>query len=154
MTIRGNFVAEEGAIYPPDIDTGYNVVLRKDCYVGHGVKIWSNSVIDSMADIGCNTRIHCNCYIAQCCQVGNNVFIGPGTQLLNDKYPVRTDPEAWEPVIVKDDAVIGGGVTILPGVTIGEGALIGGGAVVTKDVPTGEVWAGNPARKIGTREQG
>jgi len=154
MTIRGNFVAEEGAIYSPDIDTGYNVVLRKSCCIGPGVQIWSNTVIDSEALISGDTKIHCNCYVAQRCKVGRGVFIGPGTQLLNDKYPVRTDPAAWEPVIVMDDVVIGGGVTVLPGVTIGEGALIGGGSVVTKDVPPGQVWAGNPAKQIGTRKQG
>jgi len=33
----------------------------------------------------------------------------------------------------------------LPGVIIGEGALIGAGSVVTKNVPDGEVWVGNPA---------
>lgn len=41
---------------------------------------------------------------------------------------------------------------ICPGVTIGDGAIIGAGAVVTHDVPPWEVWAGNPARKIGARE--
>ena len=35
---------------------------------------------------------------------------------------------------------------ILPGLTIGEGAMIGAGSVVTKDVPAGELWIGNPAR--------
>jgi UDP-2-acetamido-3-amino-2,3-dideoxy-glucuronate N-acetyltransferase len=92
--------------------------------------------------------IHCNCYVAQLCVVEDGAFIGPGTQLLNDRYPVRRDPTVWEPVTIKCGARIGGGVTILPGVTVGEDALIGGGAVVTKDVPAGEVWVGNPARRL------
>jgi galactoside O-acetyltransferase len=43
-------------------------------------------------------------------------------------------------------AFIGAGAIILPGVAIGEGAVIGAGSVVTKNVPSGEVWVGNPAR--------
>lgn len=35
-----------------------------------------------------------------------------------------------------------------PYITIGDGARIGAGAVVVKDVPAGEVWAGNPAAKL------
>lgn len=150
MPIRGNFIAEEGVTYGDNLDTGYNVVLRQGCTVGDDVKVWSNTVIDAGAVVGDDVRIHCNCYIAQLCVVEDEAFIGPGTQLLNDRYPVRRDPAAWEPVAIKRGAKVGGGVTILPGVTVGEGALIGGGSVVTKDVPAGEVWAGNPARKLDT----
>ena len=42
----------------------------------------------------------------------------------------------------------GANATILPGVTIGENAMIGAGSVVTKDVPAGEVWVGNSARRM------
>ena len=43
-------------------------------------------------------------------------------------------------------ASIGAGSVILPGITIGENAFIAAGSVVTKDVPAGELWMGNPAR--------
>ena len=41
---------------------------------------------------------------------------------------------------------------ILPGITIGEGAVVAAGAVVTKDVEPYAIVAGNPARKIGERD--
>ena len=56
------------------------------------------------------------------------------------------------PVKIKRGAFIGAGSFILKGVTIGEKSVIGAGAVVTRDVPDGEIWAGNPARKIGELE--
>ena len=43
-------------------------------------------------------------------------------------------------------ATIGAGAVILPGITIGENAFIAAGSVVTKDVPAGELWMGNPAK--------
>jgi acetyltransferase-like isoleucine patch superfamily enzyme/2-polyprenyl-3-methyl-5-hydroxy-6-metoxy-1,4-benzoquinol methylase len=51
-------------------------------------------------------------------------------------------------VSIGDDAWIGAGATILPGVRIGEGAVIGAGAVVTADVEPYSVVAGIPARVI------
>jgi len=48
--------------------------------------------------------------------------------------------------VVKRGASIGSGATLLCGITVGENALIGAGSVVTKDVPSGAVVAGNPAR--------
>ena len=47
---------------------------------------------------------------------------------------------------IEEGAVIGGGVTILPGVRVGPHAVVAAGAVLTKDIPAGEVWAGNPAK--------
>lgn len=44
---------------------------------------------------------------------------------------------------------IGVNATVLNGITVGDGATIGAGAVVTHDVPAGETWVGNPARRIG-----
>jgi acetyltransferase-like isoleucine patch superfamily enzyme len=43
---------------------------------------------------------------------------------------------------------IGYGAIILPGVTVGDNCLIGAGAVVTKDVPSGSILVGNPAKVL------
>ena len=51
-------------------------------------------------------------------------------------------------VTIGDGAYIGAGAIIRQGLTIGAGATIGMGAVVTKAVPAGETWIGNPARPI------
>jgi len=56
-----------------------------------------------------------------------------------------------EAIHIEDGAWIGANCTILKGVRIGRNSVVGAGSVVTKSVPDGEVWAGNPARMISSR---
>lgn len=53
-----------------------------------------------------------------------------------------------EPIIINKGAFVGAHSIILKGVSIGENSIIGAGSVVTKSVPSNEIWAGNPARFI------
>ena len=85
------------------------------------------------------------------------MFIGPHSCLLNDKQPRATTSDGrlkteadWvvSGVVVDDGASIGGGCTVLPGVTIGRFAMVGAGAVVTRDVPDHGLVLGNPARLV------
>jgi maltose O-acetyltransferase len=85
--------------------------------------------------------------------IGDDVQIGPNVQLLTPTHPIdpRRRQEKWEaaePIGIGNNAWLGGGAIILPGVTIGEDTVVGAGAVVTKDIPPGVVAAGNPARVI------
>ena len=61
---------------------------------------------------------------------------------MNERHAIYT----YGKVTVKKNAWIGMNVTICPGVTIGDRCVIGAGSVVTKDVPAGELWIGNPAK--------
>jgi maltose O-acetyltransferase len=86
-------------------------------------------------------------------QIGDRVLLGPGVQLLAATHPLEADVraeglESAEPITIGDDAWLGGGVIVLPGITIGERAIVGAGSVVTRDVPAGAVVAGNPARPL------
>jgi acetyltransferase-like isoleucine patch superfamily enzyme len=54
---------------------------------------------------------------------------------------------------IGDGVHIGVNASILPMRKVGAGARIGAGAVVTHDVPAGETWIGNPARKLEKPEQ-
>lgn len=51
-------------------------------------------------------------------------------------------------VTIGDDVFIGANTIILKGVTIGNRAIVGAGSVVSKNIPSDEIWAGNPARFI------
>ena len=50
--------------------------------------------------------------------------------------------------VIGDNVWLGGGVTVLPGVTVGENTVVGAGAVVIHDLPPDVVAVGNPARIV------
>ena len=98
--------------------------------------------------IGEGTRIQPFTFIPSGVTIGKNVFIGPHVCFTNDPRMTCQGPEFWACTHVKDGVKIGAGACIMAGVTIGEKAVIGMGAVILTDVPAGETWVGNPARKL------
>jgi maltose O-acetyltransferase len=83
--------------------------------------------------------------------IGDDCQLGPNVQLLTAYHPTAPEPrrqklEAAAPIAIGDNAWLGGGAIVLPGVTIGKNSVVGAGAVVTKDVPADVVVVGNPAR--------
>ena len=144
--VRSGTVIYAGSAIGAGLETGHNVVIREENYIGDGLNIWNNSVIDYGCSIGLNVRIHCNCYVAQFTTIEDDVFLAPGVIIANDPHPIcglcMVGPT------IKRGARIGVNVTLLPQITIGEGALIGAGSVVTKDIPPFTVAYGNPARPM------
>jgi acetyltransferase-like isoleucine patch superfamily enzyme len=55
------------------------------------------------------------------------------------------------PFSIGNGVVLSAGVHVLSGRSIGDGAVLGAGSIVTKDVPSFEIWAGSPAKKINAR---
>lgn len=85
--------------------------------------------------------------------IGDDVQIGPRVQLLTATHPLdsasrRDKWEAAEPITIEDNAWLGGGVIVCPGVTIGANTVVGAGAVVTEDLSAGVVALGTPARVV------
>ncbi len=146
----------------PDVKLGRNVRLHGfvnlyGCEIGDDVKIGTFVEIQKGAKIGNCCKISSHTFICEGVTLEEGVFIGHGVTFTNDLYPRATgsggqlQTEAdWTciPTLVKRQASIGSGATLLCGITIGENAMIGAGSVVTKDVPAGAVVAGNPARVI------
>jgi acetyltransferase-like isoleucine patch superfamily enzyme len=56
------------------------------------------------------------------------------------------------PIIIGRDVIVGVNSVILRGVRIGDGAVVGAGSVVVGTVPPGEIWVGNPAKKLRDRK--
>lgn len=83
--------------------------------------------------------------------IEDHVLIGPRVNLVTENHPLDpADRRALitKPIIIKKNAWIGAGATILPGVTIGEHAVVAAGAVVSKDVARSTVVGGVPAKFI------
>ena len=144
----------------PDVVLGSNVQIHAfvnlyGCSIGDNTKIGAFVEIQKGATIGKNCKISSHTFICEGVTIHDNVFVGHNVTFINDKYPRATN-SAGKPQTEKDwvvvptavgmGASIGSSSTILCGVTIGEGALVGAGSVVTKNIPTYELWAGNPAR--------
>lgn len=105
--------------------------------------------------VGNNVFFNFNCVLLDVATItiGNNVFLGPAVQLYTVNHPLdaamrRTGVEQAAPITIGDDVWIGGGVIICPGVTIADRAVIAAGSVVTQDVNSDAVYAGNPAKLV------
>ena len=110
--------------------------------------------------IGSNTGMSSSCIrCSNSIKIGDNVKIGALTIITDTDahsldYKLRRDPYTdarnakSSPVIIEDDVFIGASSIICKGVTIGARSIIGAGSVVTRSIPSDEVWAGNPARFI------
>lgn len=89
--------------------------------------------------------------------IGENVYIGGDCKIYDSDFHSLNYEERIiygdkkiksKPVEIKKGAFIGTGTIILKGVSIGERSVIGAGSVVTKNIPSDEIWAGNPCKCI------
>lgn len=110
-------------------DYGYNISFGDNFYVNH------------------------NCVILDCAKVtfGDNVFIAPNCGFYTAGHPLDISQrnaglEYAKPIAVGDNVWIGGNTVVLPGVTIGDNVTVAAGSVVTKDIPSNTMAAGNPCR--------
>jgi maltose O-acetyltransferase len=125
-----------------DEDAMINPPFR--CDLGFNLKLGKRALINSNCMFLDSNRII----------LGDYVMIGPNVTIITpdhsrDPRSRRAVGTVSRPVVIEDDAWIGAGSIILPGVTIGKGSIVGAGSVVTKDVEPGTTVAGNPAKPIG-----
>lgn len=156
---------------------GDNSILADDCFatdceIGRKVLVERrcmlfNSILGDNTSTGFGDVIR-NAIIGKYCSIAWNVSIGGAEHPYHnitthffpyDKYYGFVDEgmedSTFNPykdkVTIGNDVWIAAGAQILRGVTIADGAVIGAGAIVTHDVGPYEIWAGVPAKKIGSR---
>ena len=131
------------------------LLMRGPIYVDYGENIY----------FGKNVYANFNFVVLDVCPVhiGDHCFFGPNVSILtalhslvgeerrfyfNKEKGHTTDREYGKPITIGNDCWFGGSVTILPGVTIHDNVVVGAGSVVTKDLESGYIYVGNPAKKL------
>lgn len=87
--------------------------------------------------------------------IGDNCTLAPGVRLIAHDASTKQFLGYTKigKIMIGENCFIGDSVTILPCVTIGSRSIIGAGSVVTKDIPSGMVAVGNPARILCTVDE-
>lgn len=103
--------------------------------------------------VGKNFYANFDCTFLDVCPItlGDNCMLAPSVQLYTATHPIHpvkrnSGLELGAPITIGDNAWLGGGCIILPGVTLGDNVVVGAGSVVTKSFPDNVVIGGNPAR--------
>jgi acetyltransferase-like isoleucine patch superfamily enzyme len=152
--IGKNVIIEDGVlVFHPE-----NIEIGDDVYVGHHTIL--KGYYRGRMLIGDGTWIGQQCFFHSAGDIfiGKNVGIGPAVKIITSFHaeegllkPILYSEIECAPVVIEDDADIGTGAIVLPGVTILKGTQVGAGAVVTKNYPEYAVIAGVPARLLRIR---
>ncbi len=139
-----------------NVTFGDNVTVVKPvnlygCLIGSNVFIGPFVEIQKDVSIGDGTKIQSHSFICELVDIGKDCFVGHGVMFINDLFefggPARGDKRLWKSTSIGNRVSIGSNATILP-VSICDDVVIGAGAVVTKNITTSGVYAGNPARLL------
>ena len=124
-------------------------VILGQARIGEDCNICSHVFIENDVFIGDSVTVKCGVQLWDGLRIGNNVFIGPNATFTNDRFPrSKKYMNRFLETRIEDNASIGAGAVILPGLVIGEGAMVGAGAVVTKNVQPKSLVRGNPAKHV------
>jgi sugar O-acyltransferase (sialic acid O-acetyltransferase NeuD family) len=110
-------------------------VRMDDAEIGEGGLLSPFTTMTSNIRIGRHFHLNLYSYVEHDCRIGDFVTFAPAVRCNGN-------------VTIGDRAYIGSNAVIRQGLTIGADAVVGMGAVVTRNIPAGETWVGNPARKL------
>ena len=142
---------------PGDMETRKAILKKLIPDLGESCSIMSPFFTDygTYCHIGESTSINHNAYLMDGggITIGSHCFIGPNCGMYTATHAALAEQrnqglEKALPIVIGDNCWLGGGVTVLPGVTIGANTIIGAGSVVTKNIPDNVIAVGNPCRVL------
>lgn len=153
LTFKGVKCNNLSRVFTLNIGKGTRIwaftTILKESSIGEDCNICDGCFIESGVTIGDRVTLKTNVSLWTGVTVENDVFIGPGVQFCNDKYPrSKKYDRPIELTNLGAGSSIGSGAIILSGITIGDNAMIGAGSVVTESIPPNTYAFGNPARVI------
>ena len=142
-------------VIEPTVILGDNIYIGNNVTIRDGVVIEDDVVIGHAVTVELNARICRGTHISPKCNVTADIIVGAynfwGSHVItsNDKEMcymrkefISNPPKIGSYVRIGSRSIIGAGVVI------GDNAMVGMGSVVTKDIPAGELWYGNPAKYV------
>lgn len=152
-------ISSKAVFYSPErIHIGDNVRIDDFCLLSAG---------DGGIEIGSFVHIGCFAYMVGAgkitmkdysslsgrCAIYSSTDDFSGEHMINPTVPSEFLGVKHGPVTIGKHAVIGCGSILMIGVTVGDGAAVGAMSFVKRSIPEFEIWAGNPAVKVGNRKR-
>jgi 2,3,4,5-tetrahydropyridine-2-carboxylate N-succinyltransferase len=100
--------------------------VRAGAHLEPGVTIVPPSFVNVGAWVGRGSMIDSHVLVGSCAQIGERVHLSAGVQVGG-----VLEPAGARPVIVEDDAFVGGGCGLYEGVVVGQGAVLGAGVILS-----------------------
>lgn len=148
--IRSGTTIYAGNNIGENFQTGNKANIRELNMIGNNVSIGTLSVVEHHVYIADFVRIHSQAFVPEYSRLEEGSWLGPNVVLTNAKYPLSKNAKNnLKGPVISEYAKIGANSTILPGICVGRNCLVGAGSVVTKNVPSGKIAVGNPAKVIG-----
>jgi acetyltransferase-like isoleucine patch superfamily enzyme len=87
-------------------------------------------------------------------KMGDNVQLAPGVHIISANHELEDYDKhiPGRPIMIGSNVWIGSNTVILPEVQIGDNVVIGAGSIVTKDIPSNTIAAGNPCEALREKE--
>ncbi|MEC9442712.1 MAG: 2,3,4,5-tetrahydropyridine-2,6-dicarboxylate N-succinyltransferase [Myxococcota bacterium] len=135
----GNLTFSDKSTYPPQkIDVeGRNIRIvpggnsvRRGAYLAKNVTMMPPAFVNVGAYVGEGTMVDSHALVGSCAQIGAHVHLSAGVQIGGVLEPIGQTP-----VIIEDNAMIGGMCGVFEGVRVGAGAVLGSGVILTASTP-------------------
>lgn len=160
MQIHPTAIVDPGAALEVGVQVGAYAIVKRGALIKRGtvlkefVLVGEGAVVGEDCSIGAHTEIRGGCKLGNRVRLGSKCLLADGTEIGDDSQCSGTfttcnkpEPGQHNPSVMGRDFYAGVGVTIMPQVRIGDSVVVGASSTVRHDIPSGEVWFGNPAKK-------